>query len=111
LPGDAKFLLIGLARRSRVPLGRVTKVEGVGSPDHTPTYATPQDLPQARSALRPETFRGLAAAAYAASDGRQLLLDVVRRLGSAERPAGAPPALTDEQLAWVLDQLEDEALF
>ena len=89
----------------------MTKVGPVERPGHTPPGSgTPHDEPFARSAVQPTTFRRLAAAAYAVPDGRQHLLDVLRRLASAERPPGAPPPLTEEQLRWVLDQLEQEAL-
>ena len=81
----------------------------MGAPDHGPPAYAVSDAPLARSAVSPATFRGLAAAAHAAPDGREFLLDVVRRLASAERPAGAPAPLTEEQLRWVLTELADEA--
>lgn len=42
-------------------------------------------------------------------DGGEWLVDLLLELLDGDRPDGAPPALTDEQLAWALDELARKA--
>ncbi len=61
------------------------------------------------SAVHRDTWRELLGAAYAAPDGREFLIAVLGRLKDQERPRHAPPALTEGQLRWVLDQMSEES--
>lgn len=42
-------------------------------------------------------------------DGGGWLLDLLLELMRQDRPDGTPPALTDEQVAWALDELARKA--